>query len=245
MHFSNFTNIFNFSEPNQHAASMVAYPKLLLTALLLTVSTMAFSQESLMKELDTTLLRKLIDTAKAHYPKVKTFNHTVNIAEQGVKKAKLSWYDLLTYSFSYSPSNATTIVSPTLSGMQFGLFFNIGNLLLKPHNIKQAKSELEIARLNKQEYNLAIEAEVKARYFKYIQQLAVLKLQREMLLDIETLYKQAKYRFEKGEEILENYSKTIVQLNSQKQNILSAEGYVLIAKSSLEEIICKPFEDIR
>lgn len=244
MHFSNFTNIFNFSQPNQHTASMLAYPKLLLTSLLLTVSTMAFSQESLMKEMDTALLRKLIDTAKLYYPKVKTFNHTVNIAEEGVKKAKLSWYDLLTYSFSYSPSNATTIVSPTLSGMQFGLYFNIGNLLVKPHNIKQAKSELEIAKLNKQEYNLAIEAEVKSRYYRYIQQLTVLKLQRETLLDIDALHKQAKYRFERGEETLENYTKAIVELNGQRQTILSAEGFVLIAKSTLEEIIGKKLEDI-
>jgi outer membrane protein TolC len=116
--------------------------------------------------------------------------------------------------------------------------------LLKPHNIKQSKAELEIAKLNKAEYNIAIEGEVKGRYFKYIQQLAILNLQREMLLDMDALYKQAKYRFEKGEETLENYSKTIIQLNGQKQNILSAEGFVLIAKSSLEEIICKKLEEI-
>ncbi len=244
MYFSNFTNIFNFSEPNQHPVSMVAYPKLLLTILLLTVSSIAFSQESLMKDLDTVYLRKLIDTAKLCYPKVKTFKQSVIIAEEGVKKAKSGWFDLFTFSFSYSPSNATTIVSPTLSGSQVGVFFNVGNLLLKPHNIKQAKAELEIAKLNKQEYNLAIEGEVKARYFKYIQQLAVLNLQRDVLLDMDALYKQSKYRFEKGEEILENYSKAIIQVNSQKQNILSAEGYVLIAKSSLEEIICKKLEDI-
>lgn len=244
MYFSNFTNIFNFSELNRHAASMVAYPKLLLTLLLLFVSSIAFSQESLMKDFDTLYLRKLVDTAKFYYPKVKTFKQSVIIAEEGVKKAKSSWYDLITYSFSYSPSNATTIVSPTLSGMQVGLFFNIGSLLLKPHNIKQSKAELEIAKLNKEEYNIAIEGEVKARYYKYIQQVAVLNLQRDMLLDMDALYKQAKYRFEKGEEILENYSKAIIQLNGQKQNILSAEGYVLIAKSSLEEIICKKLEDI-
>ena len=54
----------------------------------------------------------------------------------------------------------------------------------------------------------------------------------------------SKYKFEKGEETLENYSKAIVALNAQKQNIISSEGNVLIAKSGLEEIIGKKLEDI-
>ncbi len=223
---------------------MISFPKLLLLAALFFISTIASAQESLFKDIDTIFLRKLVDTAKAYYPKVKTFNHSVTIAEEGVKKAKSSWFDLFTFSYSYSPSNTTTIVSPTLSGSQVGIYFNVGNLLLKPHNIKQAKEELEIIKLNKQEYNLSITAEVKARYYRYIQQVTVLNLQREAVLDLESLFKQAKYRFEKGEESLENYSKAIIQFNTQRQAILSAEGFVLIAKSSLEEIICKKLEDI-
>lgn len=223
---------------------MISFPKLLLLAALFFISTIASAQESLFKDIDTIFLRKLVDTAKAYYPKVKTFNHSVTIAEEGVKKAKSSWFDLFTFSYSYSPSNTTTIVSPTLSGSQVGIYFNVGNLLLKPHNIKQAKEELEIIKLTKQEYNLSITAEVKARYYRYIQQVTVLNLQREAVLDLESLFKQAKYRFEKGEESLENYSKAIIQFNTQRQAILSAEGFVLIAKSSLEEIICKKLEDI-
>lgn len=223
---------------------MISFPKLLLLAALFFISTIASAQESLFKDIDTIFLRKLVDTAKTYYPKVKTFNHSVTIAEEGVKKAKSSWFDLFTFSYSYSPSNTTTIVSPTLSGSQVGIYFNVGNLLLKPHNIKQAKEELEIIKLNKQEYNLSITAEVKARYYRYIQQVTVLNLQREAVLDLESLFKQAKYRFEKGEESLENYSKAIIQFNTQRQAILSAEGFVLIAKSSLEEIICKKLEDI-
>jgi len=135
-------------------------------------------------------------------------------------------------------------MTPTLTGYQVGMFFNVGNLIVKPHTIKQAKEEVAIATLNKQEYDLNIEAEVKSRYYKYIQYLAALKIENESIIDIEAILKQAKYRFEKGEETLENYSKAIIAFNAQKQNIVSAEGYVLIAKSSLEEIIGKKLEDI-
>ncbi|MBC7651357.1 MAG: TolC family protein [Deinococcales bacterium] len=203
------------------------------------------SQESLMKDIDTTYLRKLIDTAKTYYPKVKSFNHSLVIAEENIKKAKVSWFDLITFSYSYSPSNTTTIVNPTLSGSQVGLYFNVGNLLIKPHNIKQAKEEFAIVQLNKEAYILNIEAEVKARYYRYVQQVNVLKVQQESALDLETLVKQAKYKFEKGEEKLENYSQIIVQYNEQRQIILTIEGAVLTAKSSLEELICKKLELIR
>lgn len=203
------------------------------------------SQESLMKDIDTIYLRKLIDTAKTYYPKVKSFNHSLVIAEENIKKAKVSWFDLITFSYSYSPSNTTTIVNPTLSGSQVGLYFNVGNLLIKPHNIKQAKEEFAIVQLNKEAYILNIEAEVKARYYRYVQQVNVLKVQQESALDLETLVKQAKYKFEKGEEKLENYSQIIVQYNEQRQIILTIEGAVLTAKSSLEELICKKLEFVR
>ena len=224
---------------------MVCRPKLLLVIIFMLVGSVAMSQESLMKDIDTVYLRKLIDTAKAYYPKVKTFNHSLVIAQENIKKAKISWFDLLTFSYSYSPSNTTTIVNPTLSGSQVSLYFNVGNLLLKPHSIKQAKEQLAIVQLNKEEYDLSIEAEVKARYYRYIQQLGVLKVQQETALDIESLVKQAKYKFEKGEEKLEIYSQLIVQYNEQRQIILTVEGAVLTAKSSLEELLCKKLELIR
>lgn len=202
------------------------------------------SQELLIQSVNNAYLQKLIDTAKVYYPKYKTFDHRINIASDNITKAKLSWFDLFTFSLSYSPSGATTITQPTLTGYQIGLFFNVGNLIVKPHNVKQAKEEMAIAQLNKKEYDLNIEAEVKSRYYNYIKCQAALKIENESAIDIEAILKQAKYRFEKGEETLENYSKAIVAFNSQKQNIISAEGYVLIAKSALEEIIGKKLEDI-
>ena len=207
-------------------------------------SSFVSAQQSLMQQVDNVLLKKLIDTAKLYYPKMGTFSHRINIANEEVKKARASWFELLTFSLSYSPTNTTNALTPTLSGYQVGVFFNLGALLEKPHNIRQAKEEVVIAELNKKEYNLNIEADVKSRYYKYLQVLAVLKLERESIVEIESITKQSKYKFEKGEETLENYSKAIVALNAQKQNIISSEGNVLIAKSGLEEIIGKKLEDI-
>jgi outer membrane protein TolC len=195
-------------------------------------------------EINTVYLQKLIDTAKVYYPKYKTYDHRIKIADDNIKKTKVSWFDVLTFSLSYSPTNATSSATPTLNGYQAGLFFNVGNLLVKPHNITQAKEELAIAELNKKEYILSIEAEVKTRYYKYIQELTILKLQKQKLLDRDILVTQSKHRFERGEETLENYTKAMSSYSDQKQVIFEVEGALLIAKSNLEEIVGKKLEEI-
>jgi len=218
--------------------------KYLFTVLFVFIVLIGSAQESMYPEVNYTFLQKLIDTAKARYPNIKTFDHRINIANDNLTKAKLGWFDILTFSMSYSPTNATSLTSPTLSGYQVGVFLNVGNVVIKPHNIKQAKEEIKISLLNKEQALLNIEAEVKARYFKYIQELITLRLQTQMSLDVEAVLKQVKYKFEKGEENFENYTKALLNVSSSKQNIIASEGMVLVAKSALEEIIDKKLEDI-
>ncbi len=218
--------------------------KHLLTIFFISVMYISNAQESMLPEVDYKFLQKLIDTAKARYPNIKTYDHRIITANDNLKKAKLGWFDLLTFSMSYSPTNATSLSSPTLSGYQVGFFFNVGNVVVKPHNIKQAKEEIKISILNKEQALLNIEAEVKARYYKYIQSLISLRVLSLMSLDVEAVYRQVKYKFEKGEENFENYTKALLNVSSSKQNIIAAEGLVLVAKSTIEELIDKKLEDI-
>lgn len=218
--------------------------KNILTLLLVFTFFFSKSQETISSQINSEYLQKLIDTAKKYYPKNKTFDHRVNIANEAIKKAHLSWFDVVTFSLAYSPTNFTNATTVTLSGIQLGVFFNFGSLLVKPSNIKQAKEELSIAELNKKEYALNLEAEVKSRYYKYVQEKSLVQLQSQRVMDWDAYIKQIKYKFEKGEETLEQYSKALVSLADQKQYLIEAEGSVLIAKSYLEEIIGKKLEDI-
>ena len=202
------------------------------------------AQESMMPDVNYVFLQKLIDTAKAYYPKMKAYQKRIQIAADNIKKEKRGWGEFVNFSMSYSPSNTVTATGLTLSGYQIGFGFNIAAVLQRPFIIKQAKNELAIAKLDIEEYHLNIEAEVKRRYFAYIQQRAVLKSQSSTVIDLSSVVKQSKYRFEKGEESLENYSKAIIALTGQKQIVIAAEGAVLTAKSTLEEILGKKLEDI-
>lgn len=199
----------------------------------------------MLPDVSNSFLNKLIDTAKKYYPRVRSFDHRMNISMDNIKKAQISWFDLFTFSYLYSPNNSSTIVNPsTLNGYQFGVFFNIGNLLTKPHNIKQAREELAITKLQQEEYILNITAEVKSRYYRYIQFVTMLKIRTLAAIDAENLAKLMKYKFEKSEETFEDYNRAITSYNDRRQSIIQSESDVLTAKSFLEEMIGKKLEEI-
>lgn len=205
----------------------------------------AAAQESMIPELSYPFLEKLIFTAKQNYPRVKTFDRRVTIAQYNLKKAKLSWFEFVTLSAFYSPSTSVTLTNASLTGVQVGVFINIGSILQRPLAIQQSREELAISKLQVDEYLLTLEAEVKTRYFRYMQQLTLLKMHNQTVLDGESLMKQIRFKFEKGEETFENFNRAIVQYAEQKQRIIESEGTLLIAKTSLEELVGKKLEEIK
>ncbi|MFL9481439.1 TolC family protein [Chitinophagaceae bacterium LWZ2-11] len=219
--------------------------KYLLLCLFISLSFMAKAQESMLPDVSYAYLDKLIATAKENYPKVKAMERRVKIAQNNVSKAKMSWFDIVSFTYLYSPNNSTTLTNPSLlNGYQFGLFFSLGSLFQKPSLVRNAKQDFEIAKLDKQEYNLNIEAEVKSRYFTYIGQKTLVRMQSRAALDAESVMKEMKYKFEKGEAGLDNYNTSLIALSQIQQRVIEAESAVLIAKSKLEEIVGKKLEEI-
>lgn len=203
------------------------------------------AQESMIPELSYPFLEKLILTAKQNYPRMKANQRRIHVAELTFKKNRLSWFDFFTLSGFYSPSTSVTLTNATLTGVQIGAFINISNLIQKPAILKQNREEIAIAKLQFDEYALTIEAEVKTRYFRYMQQLTVLRVHNQNAIDFESLVKQIKFKFERGEDSFENYSKALVQNGEQKQKIIETEGAVLVAKTILEELVGKKLEEVK
>lgn len=205
----------------------------------------ASAQESMMHDVSLDYLQRLVDTAFKYFPRVAQFDHREIVATENVKKAKLAWLDPLTFSYVYSPNNSTTLVNPSiLNGYQFGLYFNVGSLFTKGSSIKQAKEEVIINRLQKEEYKRNLEAEVKLRYYRYIQYQTVLKVRMQAAVDAENIMKQIRYKYEKNEDSYENFNKFSVAYADRRQAAIEAEGQVLMAKSALEEMVGKKLEDI-
>jgi len=213
--------------------------------LFLTIHT-SRAQESLSKDISYDYLDKLITICKKNYPKIKMFEARVNVAEHNVKRTRLSYFDIFSAGYLYSPNSSSTAGTASfLGGYQLGFFANVGSILQKPSLIKQAKGELAAAEYDKQAFDLNMEAEVKKRYFTYIQKVAVLRIRSGAALDVESMLTTIKHRFEKGEESLENYNKALILKSEYEQNIINAEGDLLSAKSSLEELVGQKLEDIK
>ncbi|TKK65234.1 TolC family protein [Ilyomonas limi] len=204
------------------------------------------SQETMLYNVSDVYLQKLIDTAKKNYPRLQVYDKRIENAQIEVKRAKAGWFDALSFSYLYSPNNATTIVDPNLlNGYQVGMFVNVGSMLQRPATIKKAKTDVEISKAEKAEYELNITALVKQRYYLYIQALSVLKMKAQSLIDVESTMQQVKYKYEKGEETLDAYNKDLVSYEDRIEGKMQAEGAVLIAKSNLEELLGTKLENIK
>jgi outer membrane protein TolC len=137
-------------------------------------------------------------------------------------------------------------VNPSLfNGYQLGLYVNIGSLISKPQNVKQAREQLAINQLEKEEYDLNIEAEVRMRYFRYVKEVTMLKAMSQGLVDAENAMKQIRYKFEKSEASFDDYSKALLAYADRKQSVIESQGALLVAKSSLEELTVKKLEYIK
>ncbi|MFT4031635.1 MAG: TolC family protein [Siphonobacter sp.] len=221
----------------------------LLLNLILLLSFESYCQvfeESLAQDISYPFLDKLIEIAKNNYPKVKSNIAKIAAADANIQRARRGYYDIISFSFLYSPQQTTTLINPNfLNGYQFGLVLNLGNLLQKPTQLKQAKEEYNTVVYDKIAYDLNLEAEVKQRYFTYIQQMAVLKIKRQTLVDLEASVKYMKYKFEKGEETLHEYNQIIVTYTNYIQTKLVSESEALTAKAKLEELIGQKLEDVK
>ena len=220
--------------------------KHLLSFLFVCIVNVSSAQQSMMANVNYEFLDKLIAAAKQNYPRMKKYDHKITQAKLGVSKAKLAWFDGLTFAYSYASTASSSVPGNTATaGYQPGFFFNVGNLLSKPATIKIAREELIISQADKDEYEMNLEALVKQRYFGYIEKLAILNLRTKSASEADNSQTQIKYKFENGIETFDNYSKVLVLYSVSSQNKIEAEGAVLVAKTALEEIIGTKLEDIK
>jgi len=119
------------------------------------------------------------------------------------------------------------------------VFVNIGTLFQKPYLIKQARAEFEISKLTDQEFKIKLATDVKEKYIKYLQSKVLLRIESRTALEAESLLKESRYKFEKGEVSFENYSKALIYEAENRRKVIEAEANLLIAQNGLESLVGK------
>lgn len=217
--------------------------------LLLAFSNTSVAQQTLMDEVDNKLLDTLISYAKRNYPRIKFFEARTNASKANLKRQKLGWFESLTFSYVLQPQDNGTSGPATnpifLNGYQFGLFLNVGSILQRPAIIKQAKEEIKGYEQEALEYDLTITAEIKKRYYAYLQQAVLLRLISKSVIDGQALLENVRVRYEKSELSFDEYSKVAVSTNGNIQSKLETEANLLTSISSIEEMIGTGFIELK
>ena len=216
---------------------------------LLTIfSNNCFARQTLMTEVDNKLMDTLVTYAKRNYPRIKLFDARTNASRANLQRQKLGWFESLTFSYVLQPKSGTALnaTKPVfLNGGQVGLFVNVGSLLQRPAIIKQAKEELKAFEQEGAEYNLSITAEVRKRYYAYLQQAVMLRLISRSVIDGAAMVESARVRYEKSELSFDEYSKLIISTNGNIQSKLEIEATLLTAISSLDELTGTGFLELK
>ncbi|MGB4398354.1 MAG: TolC family protein [Daejeonella sp.] len=219
---------------------------LLCLIILLGVAT-SYGQQSLVSQINYNQLEKYIQSAKDNYPRRQIMALNTEVVAADVPAAKVSYLDIFNASYIYRPNNAVALnaANPFLvNGFQFGVSMTLGNFLQKPFQVKKAQSELKIAKLEQQEYDVILANEVKSRYYAYILQLNELKLRTQSAQDNKTVSDDMRYKFEKGEITLQAYNSSRISATGADSSRIQAEIDFLKAKDALEEIIGKKLEEV-
>lgn len=209
------------------------------------------AQVTMMNDVSTPYLDKLIDLARANYPKFKMTSAKVLSAKANYDKAKYGIFDFLALSYVYYPGNDFQVygtggsTNAFMNGYQLGVFVNVGTMLQKPANIRQAKQELNAAKYDKEVTDLDVDQEVRKRYFSYLETSNVLKIKTMSLTDADDAMKQIKYKFEKGEVTFDIYNQALLSYSTYSQEKIAAEANFLIAKTSLEEMLGTKLENVK
>ncbi|MET0391851.1 MAG: TolC family protein [Chitinophagaceae bacterium] len=236
----------NETARKQRGKSIGSY---LLPLYLLLVSFAAKAQPattSMLQDISYPRLDTLVELAKKNYPRIKYYEQVVLTARTNVKRAQMDWFDIFTFTYLYSPNNNNTVLAnPSfLNGYQVGFVVNLGDLLQKGLLLKQAKQELKVREYERDEYYVNLAALVRERYFRYLQQLNILKVRADVALDAESNAQAFKHKYELGETTLDEYNKALVNLSDRVQLKIEAEGTMLMAKSALEELVGKKLEEV-
>lgn len=222
--------------------------RLFIIFILLGLNVLVKAQEDIASQINTPLLQKYVDLAKAYYPKRKMYQASELSAKAKIGAASAGYLESLNASYFYRPDNQAIVDASnpySINGFQFGVFLNLGVLLRTPSLVKQAREEYNATTFQTKEYDILLESEVRQKYYEYLQLFNDLKVKAQAVIDNKAASDGLKHKFEKGEVSLDVYSKAKALTSSAQSEKLLTELNWLKAKDALEALIGQKLEHVK
>ncbi len=182
-------------------------------------------------------LERCIELALEFYPDHKVYELYLKTAEEELSQTKMSWLNSFTLNWRYYPASEDETRSSLLPSLGVGLSVNIGSILATPSKVTEAEQSVKIAENSIASKRNYLIAEVKRRFFRYLQNLEMLGVHSQSLDNAEMMYELITHKYENGEVGLEEYTKYSGLFQDARENFVKSRGDYMWAKSSLEELI--------
>jgi len=178
-------------------------------------------------------------------PAMKAAQHQNKIAEYQLKNAQNQWMNILSLSLNYNDqsfakSGTGTYVFPRYF---FGLNIPLGTILSRTQ-AKSARESIEIGKFNIEELKRSIRAEVLSKYAQYRANNEKIKIQSELINDVQSQLIQTEEKFRKGTVAIENYTAAQTAKNNEMARLIELKLEQELLKIDLERMIGTSLESV-
>lgn len=218
-----------------------------LIVFVLTGSLRLKAQESILKDLDNTILNKYINLAIQNYPRMSTYLAGEEKAKSLTTVSKLSFFDAISPMYFKRFGNQGTATGQVYypDGVQLGIGMNLGSLFSKPALIKAANADYKSAKAQKQEYIITLTSEVKNRYYDLLLTKKQLELNNISFQNAKSVLADAKSKYQTGQITIDQYTIAKSAADQSEAGTLVAEVNYLKAKNALEDLIGVKLENVK
>jgi outer membrane protein TolC len=200
---------------------------------------------------------RLVQLAWQNYPKNRSLQLSYEKAQTNVKFQRRSYLDNLNFNYTYNVQRQNAnqqrdaqgnivpqYVNVVLPRLSFGLNLNLSSIFNRPLKVDMAKRELEMVDQSILQQKLFIRSQVLQLYQTYTLQLEVVKTLTTAAEDSYTLSVINKKNFENGILTADEYIRSINNHMQLVERQKTSELNMLIARTSLEEIIGVKLEEV-
>jgi outer membrane protein TolC len=186
--------------------------------------------------------QKLVELAMKS-PSVQAALHQDKIYEYQLKAAKNDWVNLLTLSYNYNDLSYKNNGVNVYPKFFFGITVPLGTFLSRS-DVKAANEAVQISKLNHEQLERTVKAQVIGRYREYKSYGEQIALQSELLNNVQAALLQSEDKFRKAKITIEEYNTSQKIKNEEATKLINLQLQQDLVKLDIEKMIGTSLESV-